>query len=132
MKAIPYLFLVILLFSACASGPERKEPEELPKDAVMFPFGYSTAFDRIGDALEAEGYDIAIADKQAGLIQTNLKDLAIAPEGSKLQYHGFYRVHVDGDRDRSWALIQFLVMPELPGEREKLISRIQGESPKTP
>lgn len=98
----------------------------------MFQFGYPAAFDRISQALEAEGYDVAISDRRAGLIQTHPKTLPIAPEDSKLQYRGFYRIHVDGDRDRSWALIQFLVMPEMPGEREKLISRIQGEPANTP
>ncbi|TAK07640.1 MAG: hypothetical protein EPO39_06135 [Candidatus Manganitrophaceae bacterium] len=130
-KAIPYV--LIFLLAACATGPERKEPPaDFQKDAVMFQFGYSTAFDRLTEALEAEGYDIAVADERAGFIQTDPKTIDIKPEDARLQYRGLYRIQVDGDRDRSWAVIQFLIFPELPGEREKLINRIQGETPKTP
>ncbi|MDC4226795.1 MAG: hypothetical protein MPW15_21740 [Candidatus Manganitrophus sp.] len=89
----------------------------------MFKFGYPAAFDRIVNALEAEGYDVAVADERAGFIQTHPKEISITPEDPKLQYRGLYRIQVDGDRDRSWALIQFLVVPELPGEREKLVNR---------
>lgn len=130
-KAIPCL--LVLLLAACATGPERKEtPGDFPKEAVMFQFGYSTAFDRLVGALKAEGYDIAVADERAGFIQTHPKDIGLTAGDAKLQYRGLYRIQVDGDRDRSWAAIQFIVVPELPGEREKLISRIQGETPKTP
>jgi hypothetical protein len=130
-KAIP--FILLLLLTACATGPERREPpEDFSKDAVMFKFGYPAAFDRIVNALEAEGYDVAVADERAGFIQTHPKEINIASQEQALQYLGLYRVQVDGDRDRSWALIQFLVIPELPGEREKLINRIQGEQPTTP
>lgn len=130
-KAIPYILFFLL--AACATGPERREPpEDFPKEAVMFQFGYSTAFDRLVGALEAEGYDIAVADERAGFIQTHPKEISVAPQDGGLQYRGLYRIQVDGDRDRSWALVQFLVVPELPGEREKLINRVQGESPKTP
>lgn len=131
-KAI--LFIMILLLTACASGPERREPpQDFPKDAVMFQFGYPTAFDRIVNALKAEGYDMAVADERAGFIQTHPKDINITPPEPGLRYRGLYRIQVDGDRDRSWALIQFLVVPELPGEREKLVNRLQlGEQPITP
>lgn len=130
-KAIPAILFFLL--AACATGPERKEPpEDFPKEAVMFQFGYSTAFDRLVGALEAEGYDIAVADERAGFIQTDPKEIRVAPQDGGLQYRGLYRIQVDGGRDRSWALVQFLVVPELPGEREKLINRVQGESPKTP
>lgn len=130
-KAIPFIFF--LLLTACASGPERREPpEDFPKDAVMFQFGYSTAFDRFVNALEAEGYDVAVADERAGFIQTHPKEINVPSTEAGLQYRGLYRIQVDGDRDRSWALIQFLVVPELPGEREKLVNRVQGEPPPTP
>ncbi len=82
-KAIPYILFFLL--AACATGPEQREPpEDFSKDAVMFKFGYSTAFDRIKEALEAEGYDIAVADQRAGFIQTHPKDLNMTPEESKL------------------------------------------------
>lgn len=122
------LYILLLLLTACATGPDRREPpEEFSRDAVMFRFGYSTAFDRLVDALEAEGYDIAVADERAGFIQTHPREINVPPQDAGLQYRGLYRIQVDGDRDRSWALVQFLVVPELPGERERLINRIQGE-----
>jgi len=131
-KTTPYI-LFLLLLAACATGPERREPpEDFPKDTVMFQFGYPTAFDRLVGALKEEGYDIAVADQRAGFIQTLPKNIGLTSEDAKLQYRGLYRIQVDGDRDRSWAVIEFLVVPELPGEREKLINRVQGETPKTP
>ena len=118
------------LFSACAVAPEMKEPPpEFSKDAVMFQFSYATAFDKIVQALESEGYDIAIADERAGVIQTHPKELAVAPEGSPVKYRGLYMVQVDGDSRRSWAMIRFVLVPELPGEKEKLIQKIEGEKP---
>ena len=130
-KAI--LCILFLLLVSCATGPERREPPaDFPKDTVMFQFGYPTAFDRLVDALKAEGYDIAIADERAGFIQTHPKSIDITDQDAKLQYNGMYRIQVDGDQDHSWAVIQFFVVPEIPGEREKLINRMQGEAPKTP
>ncbi len=129
-KAILFIFL---LLTACATGPERREtPQDFPKEAVMFQFGYPAAFDRIVNALEAEGYEVAVADERAGFIQTHPKNVNVTPEDPNLQYRGLYRIQVDGDRDRSWALIQFMVVPEMPGEREKLVNRIQGAQPTTP
>lgn len=131
-KAIP--FILFLWLTACATGADRMEaaPEDLPKEAVMFQFGYPTAFGRIVDALEAEGYDVAVADERAGFIQTYPKKVDVATKDPNLQYRGLYRIQVDGDRNRSWALIQFMLVPEFPGEREKLLDRIQGGTPPTP
>lgn len=122
------LFLPLFLLAACATGPEKKEPPvEFPKEAVMFQYGYPTAFDKTVQALEADGYDIAIADRQAGIIQTHPKVLNIAPEGSQIQYRGVYMIRLDGDSNRSWGFIRFALLPELPGEREKLVKTLQGE-----
>jgi len=121
-------FILLLMLTACATGPERREPpQDFPKEAVMFQFGYSTAFDRFVNALEAEGYDLAVADERAGFIQTHPKDVNVTAQEPGLQYRGLYRIQLDGDRDRSWAMIQFLVVPEMPSEREKLVNRIQGQ-----
>lgn len=121
-------FLSIFLLAACASGPERKEPPtEFPKEAVMFQYGYPTAFDRTVRALEADGYELAVADREAGIIQTHPKVLNLAPEESSIAYRGVYMIRLDGDSDRSWGVIRFALLPELPGEREKLVNALQGE-----
>lgn len=121
-------FLSLFLLAACASGPERKEPPvEFPKEAVMFQYGYPAAFDRTIEALEADGYELAIADKRQGIIQTHPKMLNLTPEGSPIQYRGVYMIRLDGDSDRSWGIIRFALLPELPGEREKLVKALQGE-----
>jgi hypothetical protein len=121
-------FLSLFLLAACAAGPERKEPPtEFPKEAVMFQYGYPTAFDRTVRALEADGYELVIADREAGIIQTHPKVLNLAPEGSSIEYRGVYMIRLDGDSDRSWGVIRFALLPELPGEREKLVNALQGE-----
>ncbi len=142
-KVVP-VFLFLLLSTACATSPDRPdrmEPSDLPKEAVMFQFGYLAAFERMVNALEAEGYNVVIADQRAGFIQTELKEISVASDSvgseaangeAKLKYRGFYRIRLEGGRDRSWALIQFLVVPELPGEQKKLIRRIQGEAASSP
>lgn len=128
-----YLFVFILSLAACAAAPERKAPPpEFPKDAVMFPFGYSTAFDKIVGALESEGYDVAIADRRAGVIQTYPKEAPEPSETSPVKYKGVYMIRLDGDAGRSWAIIRFALLPELPGERERLIQKLQGEGPSSP
>jgi hypothetical protein len=124
----PVFLLSIFLLCACATQPERKEPPmDFPKEAVMFPFGYPTAFDKTIDALEADGYELAIADRRAGVIQTHPKTMDLAPEGSPIQYRGVYMIRLDGDSDRSWGVIRFALLPELPSEREKLVKALQGE-----
>lgn len=121
-------FLPLLLLAACATAPERKEPPaEFQKEAVMFQYGYPTAFDKTVQSLKADGYEIAIADRESGVIQTYPKVLNIAPEGSQIQYRGVYMIRLDGDSGRSWGVIRFALLPELPGEREKLVKSLQGE-----
>lgn len=119
--------LPLFLLSACANTPERKEPIDVPKEAVMFQYGYETAFDRTIRALEAEGYEVAIADRRSGIIQTHPKTLNVAAEGSPVQYRGVYMVRLDGDSERSWGVIRFALLPELPEEREKLVRALEGE-----
>ncbi|HZR45073.1 MAG TPA: hypothetical protein VFA47_00100 [Candidatus Manganitrophaceae bacterium] len=122
------LFLPLLLLAACATAPEMKEPPvDYPKEAVMFREGYQTVFDKTVHALEGDGYEIAVADRQAGIIQTHPKVLNIAPEGSQIQYRGVYMIRLDGDSGRSWGVIRFALLPELPGERENLVKALQGE-----
>ena len=124
------VFLSVFLLFACATQPERKEPPvEFPKEAVMFQYGYSTAFDKTVQALEAEGYELAIADRENGIIQTHPKVLGLASEGSPVEYRGVYMIRLDGDSARSWGVIRFALLPELPGEREKLVRALQGEGP---
>jgi hypothetical protein len=124
----PVFLLSIFLLCACATQPERKEPPtDFPKEAVMFSFGYSTAFDKTIDALEADGYELAFADRRSGIIQTHPKTLSLAPEGSPILYRGVFMIRLDGDSDRSWGVIRFALLPELQSEREKLIGALQGE-----
>jgi hypothetical protein len=128
----PVYLLVMMLFSACATQPERREPSmDFPKEAVMFQFDYSTAFDKTVQALEADGYDVAVADQRSGIIQTLPKTLDLTPEGSPIKYRGVYMIRLEGDSKRSWGVIRFVLIPELPEEREKLVRALQGEEAPT-
>ena len=93
----------------------------------MFQFGYPTAFDKTTQALEADGYEVAIADRRTGIIQTHPKPLAVMSEGSPVQYRGVYMIRLEGDSSRSWGVIRFALLPELPEERAKLVRALQGE-----
>lgn len=130
MKRAAVFLLPLILFACAAQEAERREPPtDFPREAVMFQVGYPVAFDRIVQALGAEGYELAIADQEAGVIQTDPKILNLTSEGSPIQYRGVYMIRLDGDSDRSWAVIRFALLPELPGEREKLIQAVEGEEP---
>lgn len=122
-------FLLFSLSVGCASKPERREPPpDFPRDAVMFQYGFNEAFERIVRALETQGYQVAFADRRSGRIETYPKEMTEVAQGA-VQYRGVYMIRVDGDDDRSWGIIRFALLPELPGEREKLIGALQGTPP---
>ena len=103
--------------------------EDIPEEAVSLPYGYPAAFEHILKALREEGYRLAIADPPSGFIETYPKAIDLKSEDSNLQYDGVYRIQLDGDRNHSWAVIEYIVIPRLAGEREKLIEKLlRGEA----
>ena len=125
--------LSILMLTACAAPPVMKEPPpDFPRDSVMFQLGYPAAFDKIVQSLEARGYEIAIADRRAGIIQTHPKKMELGADASSIEYKGLYMIRLDGDSTRSWGVIRFALLPEAPEEREKLIRELQGEGAPSP
>jgi hypothetical protein len=119
--------LLVLGVAGCA-GPraEQMDRPSLPKEAVLYEAGARQTFDRIVKTLEKNGYETEIADRQAGFIKTRPRDLDIKGEG-QMEYKGFYVVRVGPRREGSFAVINFIVVPDLPRERENLLKQLEQE-----
>jgi hypothetical protein len=121
-------FLLIVLGVAGCAGPRAQEMETppLPKDAILYQATARQTFDRIVRTLEKSGYETEIVDPQAGFIRSRPKDLDIKTQ-EQIHYKGFYVVRVGPRREGSFALIDFIVVPELPAERENLRKQLEQE-----
>jgi hypothetical protein len=125
MIAVWSVFLVVAGMLGCAGTMAQEPPSmPLPKDAVLYTAGARETFDRIVQTLEKNGYETEVADRQSGLIRTRPKVLDVKGEGG-LRYTGFYVVQVGPRMGGSFAIIHFAVLPELPGEREKLLRLLE-------
>ncbi|MEW6324079.1 MAG: hypothetical protein AB1515_01695 [Nitrospirota bacterium] len=124
--------LVAIALVGC--GPRMViEPPALPKEAITFQAGYTETFDRVLRALDAEGYDVVIADRQRGYIETRPRTLAKPEGGGPFEYQTYLIVRVGGGWRESWATVRSLVLPGYPKERQQLIDRLQGgKSPPPP
>jgi hypothetical protein len=98
----------------------------LPKEAILYEASARQTFDRIVRTLEKNGYETEIVDPQAGFIRSRPKDLDIKA-GGQIQYKGFYVVRVGPRRGGAFAFIDFIVVPELPVERENLRKQLEQE-----
>jgi hypothetical protein len=125
MTVVWSVFILIVGMVGCAGTMAQEPPPmSLPKDAVLYTAGARETFDRIVQTLEKNGYETEVADRQSGLIRTRPKMLDVKGEGP-LRYTGFYVVQVGPRRGGSFAIIHFAVLPEIPGEREKLLRLLE-------
>jgi hypothetical protein len=121
MAVVWSVFMLAVGLVGCAGTMAQEPmPMPLPKDAVLYTAGARETFDRIVQTLEKNGYETEVADRQTGLIRTRPKVLEVKGEGP-LRYTGFYVVQVGPRMGGSFAIIHFAVVPEIPGERDKLL-----------
>ena len=117
---------VSLLLAACAPGPRFGALPPVPDHAVTFDVGYNQAFDRIVRTLREAGYHMAIADHRSGVIETRPRPLSDqASTGGPFEYQTFFSIRVRGGWSSSWALVNLLVLPTYPEERERMIEKLK-------
>lgn len=114
-----------LLVAACAS-PYYRAPPQLPENAVRFQVGYPKTFSRIVQTLQDEGFEIAAADRERGIIETRPRELkASATPGGPFEYRTIVSIRVGGGWRSSWAAVNVLLVPSYPKEQERLIERLK-------
>jgi hypothetical protein len=115
----------VFVAAACAPMP-RGEPPPLPEHTITFYTSYNASFDRILRTLRGDGYDIAVADREAGIIQTRPKALAREEtNGGPLEYRTFFLIMVRGSWRESLATVDLVVLPSYPKERDTVIKQLE-------
>lgn len=125
-KPLGIALLCVMAVASAACAPVYVQPPRLPEDAITFRMGYPRAFDLILRTLEADGYEIAVADRERGFIETRPKAVKPAPAGD-FDHKTFVTIRVGGGWRESWAVVNLVVLSGYPKERERLIERLQGE-----
>jgi|GEM_PF-2908595 len=123
MRRLVGLILLSTAVSCAPSPMVPPEPPPLPKDAVFFKEAPRVLFDRIVRTLQKDGYEVE-ADRPRLFVQTQPRELNGVSSGP-LHFEGFFVVEVIPRRGGSSALIHFVVEPQLPGEREKLLKQLK-------
>jgi hypothetical protein len=114
-----------LLVTACVS-PYYMEPPQLPENAVRFQVGYPQTFDRIVQTLQNDGFKIAAADRERGIIETQPRELkASATPGGPFEYQTVVSIRVGGSRQSAWATVQVLLVPSYPKEQDRIIEQLK-------
>jgi len=123
MRMVHWGLLFVVAASGCAPTQMELPPEHppIPKDAVFFQEEAHHLFDRIVRMLEKGGYETE-TDRQHLFVQTRPKE--VEAESGAIRFEGFFVVQVGPDRNGSFALIRFIVEPQIPGEREKLLKEL--------
>jgi hypothetical protein len=103
-----------------------REPPQLPANAVKFQVGYTKAFDRIVQTLQTDGFEIAAADEERGIIETRPRELkASAGPGGPFEYRTVVSIRVGGGWSSSWAVVHVLLVPSYPKEEERVIEQLK-------
>ncbi len=111
-----------LLVAGCA-GTQHREERRPPPDAVGLNVGYEQAFDRFLDSLQKMGYELRISDRRVGMIQTFPKGVEADGKGA-ISYRGFFAIFLEGDDRASHAIVEFILIPGLSSERDRLLSMV--------
>jgi len=116
---------MILLATACAPR-YANGPPKLPDDAIRFQLSYSKAFDRIVQTLEEGGYDLVVADRENGIIETRPRVLkGDAAPGGPFDYRTFLSIRVGAGWRDAWAVVHLLLVPGYPKEQERVLQQLQ-------
>lgn len=114
-----------MMAAACYS-PYYYEPPPMPENAIRFQVGYPKAFDRIVKTLQTDGFEIAAADHEHGVIETKPRELkSAAGPGGPFEYRTVVSVRVGGGWNSSWAVVNVLLVPSYPKEQERVIEELK-------
>jgi hypothetical protein len=114
-----------LLVAACAS-PYYLQAPPVPENAIRFQAGYPQVFDRIVRTLEADGFELATADREHGVVETRPRELkAAASSAGPFEYQTVVSIRVGGTRNSAWATVQVLLVPSYPKEQDRIIEQLK-------
>lgn len=117
-----------LLAAACAPTSRAVSMAKLPDNAITFNVGYNRAFDRMVRALQEKGYEIAVADQRNGVIETRPRELpGKAGASGPFRYETYFSIVVRGGWNDAWAIVNLLVLPTYPEERERIIDEFRRQ-----
>jgi len=115
-----------MMAAACYSPYYYQPPPPVPENAVRFQVGYPKAFDRIVQTLQNDGFEIAAADREHGVIETKPRELkASAGPGGPFEYRTVVSIRVGGGWNSSWATVNVLLVPGYPKEQERVIEQLK-------
>jgi hypothetical protein len=118
----------VLTVVSCAPTRSSVPLSSLPDHAIMFDISYNRAFDHIVRTLRSEGYEIAVADHRSGVIETRPRELpAIRDAGGPFRYEAYFSILVRGGWRDAWAIVNLLVLPSYPKERERIIDELRRQ-----
>ena len=118
---------VTLSMVACAPAMRLAPPLQRPDEAITFDVGYSKAFDLIVRTLRDEGYEVAVADHRAGVIKTRPRAVSSADHPSgPFDYQTLLSIFVRGGWRSSWAVVNVVVLPDYPKERDRVIEQLKN------
>ncbi len=117
---------VVMMVTAACAPRYLEAPARLPEGAIRFQMSYPQAFDRIVRTLQRDGYDITVADRESGAIETRPRELKVPTEpGGPFDYRTFLSIRVGGGWRDSWAVVHVLLVPGYPKERERVMQQLQ-------
>lgn len=118
-----WLIVGILLLSSCASMPVTPAEEE---EGVSIQLPYRQAFERVVNLLESRGYKIALADKNAGIIETVPK--RVSGEEGEVHHSVLLSLLLRGDRRETTVYLRVIVTSDDPDERKRMIDSLKSLS----
>ncbi len=118
-----WLIVGILLLSSCASMPVTPTEEE---EGVTIQLPYRQAFEEVVNLLESRGYKIALADKNAGIIETVPK--RVSGEEGAVHHNVLLSLLLRGDRRETTVYLRVIVNSDYPDERKRIIDSLKSLS----
>ncbi len=118
-----WLIVGILLLSSCANMPVTPTEEE---EGVTIQLPYRQAFEEVVNLLESKGYKIALADKNAGIIETVPK--RVAGEEGAVHHNVLLSLLLRGDRRETTVYLRVIVNSDYPDERKRIIDSLKSLS----
>jgi len=118
-----WLIVGILLLASCASMPVTPTEEE---GGISIQFPYGKAFEKVVNLLESRGYTIALADKNAGIIETAPK--RVSGEEGAVHHNVLISLLLRGDHRETTAYLRVIVTSDVPDEKKRIIDSLKSLS----
>ncbi|MCI0529693.1 MAG: hypothetical protein L0Y56_19805 [Nitrospira sp.] len=115
-----WLIVGILVLASCASMPVTPAEEE---EGVAIQLPYRQAFEKVVNLLKSRGYTIALADKNAGIIETAPK--RVSGEEGAVHHNVLFSLLLRGDHRETTAYLRVIVTSDIPDEKKRIIDSLK-------